>query len=220
MAPWSLYHRASTHYSNILCLLSEDQSNFSTVSDEKAAHVEELGIVGELLDLWCLEVSLVELLGRTKAGDEAPVVASDDDSARTSGVLGRDLVRAPQAFAIIRGPELLSQIVVANSAKVSGRVLGEDVLSCSRSVLCRTSGNILDLVVLDDVLVDALVLRLDQDGVIGLEVVLLQHFLAIPDGHVQQRVAEGDEVEFARHCVRCEMLQKMGMSLEARQIGG
>ncbi len=44
-----------------------------------------------------------------------------------------------------------------------------------------------------------LVRLLGEDGVVGLEVVLLQHLLAVADRHVEQRVADGNEVVLSGH---------------------
>lgn len=50
-------------------------------------------------------------------------------------------------------------------------------LSAAGSILGRTSGNELSIVVLDQVLVEAHVLLLGQDGIVGLQSVLLEQLL-------------------------------------------
>ena len=101
----------------------------------------------------------------------APVVASDDDRARARLLALLPEVRLVEALALVGSLELLSELVVTDTASVDDRVRRENVLcitsveinstkltlaaysSSTRSVLGSTSSNVGGLEVLNELLV-------------------------------------------------------------------
>lgn len=141
------------------------------------ADIVDLSALNEAPDLGLLQVVQVVVVGGTQVGAETPVVAGDDDTT-TAGGLGRlDAVLDAEAGLLDGILEDGGVLIVANAAQVDDAVFGQDVLGATGGVLGGTAGDELGLVVVQKVLVDALVLVLGQDGIVGLEVVLGQELI-------------------------------------------
>lgn len=179
----------------ILGLLGDDYGALHTVGEEEAANVEELGRVDRCLGVGRLEVRLVELLSGTKVSAQRAVVACDHDSTRASRGSLSHLVERLETLAVVGSAELLRKVIIADTAKVRSRSIGQDVLHCTRSVLSSTASDVGHLVVLDDVLVDAQLLGRGKHRIVGLKAVLLKHGLAVANLHIKERVAEGDKLQ-------------------------
>lgn len=146
-----------------------------------ASNVVDLGVLDESPVLGLLQVVQVVVVGSAEVSAETAVVAGDDDAASAGGLLLVDAVLDTQAGGldgIVQGGGVL---VVADAAEVDDAVGGQDVLGATGGVLGSTTGNELGVEVVEEVLVEAEVLLLGEDGVVGLEVVLLQQGL-ITDG--------------------------------------
>jgi hypothetical protein len=65
---------------------------------------------------------------RKKEERDAPVVASDDNSASTSGLVLDDLVSRVETLLLVGSTELVGERVGTDGTEVGGRVVGEDVL--------------------------------------------------------------------------------------------
>jgi hypothetical protein len=106
-----------------------------------------------------------------------------------------------------RPPENIRIFVFAYTADVENTVLREDVLRAASGVLGGAAGNQFGVVVLEEFFVDAHVLGLGEDRIIGFEVILPEKALvsAIKSWSVWVRSIKGLR--------NCEMLSKMvGMS--------
>ncbi len=139
-----------------------------------AANIVGLGVLDERPDIRALQVLQVIVVGSAQLGAHAAVVAGDDDGATAGGLLGVDAILDTQTGLPDSFVEDTGVLVVAGTAQVDDAVLGEDVLGTTGRVLGGAAGDQLGIKVVEEVLEDALVLGLGQDGIVGLETVLLE----------------------------------------------
>jgi hypothetical protein len=121
-----------------------------------------------------LQVVDVVVVGSTKSGAHASVVAGDDNTAATGLLLRVDTVLDAQANlldGVVQGSGIF---VVTNTSKVHHRVGLEDVLGASSGVLSGSTGDELCIVVIQEILVEASVLLFGEDSIVGFEAILLQ----------------------------------------------
>ena len=139
-----------------------------------AANIVGLGVLDERPDIRALQVLQVIVVGSAQLGAHAAVVASDDDGATAGGLLGVDAILDAQTGLPDGFVEDTGILVVAGTAQVDNAVFGEYVLGTAGRVLGGAAGDQLGIKVVEEVLEDALVLGLGQDGIVGLETVLLE----------------------------------------------
>merc|ERR550539_574200 len=130
---------------------------------------EEAGRVDHLGSLHCLPVlSIVEMLhskviGGVQLCHQGPVLASDEDSAPSRGELCRDLVLHIHTCLLCLRLQSLPIVVLANTPKVGGGVLlTENPLSNADRVLCCSTSNVVNRVVLGEIVENGLVLSEDS----------------------------------------------------------
>lgn len=155
----------------------------------EATNVEDVGVLGKGPDLGLLQVVEVVVVGGAEVGAEGAVVAGDNGAAAAGGLLGVDAVldtKAGGLDGIVKGGGVL---VIADAAKINDAVGGEDVLGAAGAVLSGAAGDQLGLVVVEEVLVERDVLLLGQDGVVGLELVLVEELLVTDGLNVCREVA-------------------------------
>lgn len=167
------------------------------------ADIVDLGALDEAPDLGLLQVVQVVVVRGAQVGAETPVVAGDDDTAAAGGLRGLDAVLDAETGLLDGVLEDGGVLVVADAAEVDDAVVRQDVLGATGGVLCGAAGDELGLVVVQQVLVEALVLVLGQDGIVGLEVVLGEELI----------VALGLDV-----CCRVEMLRQRGRASQPEAI--
>lgn len=143
----------------------------------EATDVVHLGVLDELPDLGLLQVVQVVVVGSAEVGAQASVVAGDDGAATASLLLGVDAVLDAEASGLDGVVEDGRVLVVAGTADVDDAVGGQDVLGTSGAVLGSTAGDELGIVVVEEVLVEGDVLLLGEDGIVGLEAVLVEQGL-------------------------------------------
>lgn len=146
-----------------------------------ASNVVDLGVLNEGPVLGLLQVVQVVVVGSAQVSAETAVVAGDDDAASAGGLLLVHAVLDTQASGLDGIVQRGSVLVVADAAKVDDAVGRQHVLGATGRVLGSTAGDELGVEVVEEVLVEAEVLFLGEDGVVGLEVVLLQQGL-VTDG--------------------------------------
>lgn len=139
-----------------------------------ATDVVRLGVLDERPHLGLLQVLEVVVVGGVQASAHAAVVAGDDDAAPAGGVRGVHAVLDAQADLLDGIVQDGGVLVVADAADEDDAVRGQDVLRTAGRVLGGAAGDKLGLVVVEQILVDALVLLLGQDGIVSLEAVLVQ----------------------------------------------
>ena len=116
------------------------------------------------------------VVGRSQVGAHGAVLARDDHAAAAGGgVFGGAEVLGAQAGGLARFGEERGVVVVADAADVEDGGRGEDVLGAAGGVLGCAAGDELGVVVLDQVFVQAHVFIFGEDGVVGLEAVVLEH---------------------------------------------
>lgn len=160
-----------------------------------ATNIVELSLLDERPNVRLLKVLDLVLVGGGKVSAHAAVVAGDDDTALASGL---DIVDAVLSVYTGLGAGVLegiSILVLADASDVKSRVLGKDVLevnisvissesvtgewwgknylSTTSSVLSSTTSNQFGIV-FEQLLIEAHVLVLSQDSIIGFETILLQ----------------------------------------------
>lgn len=178
-------------------LLSESHDGGDRDGQVVATNEVDLGLLDKVPVL--LQVLDLVAVGGGKVGAHATVVASDDDTTATGGLLLVVAVDGAETDLLVSLDQLLSVLVLANASNKDDRVGGEDVLGTSGGVLGGTTSVEVDLVVLEQVLVEAHVLLLSQDGIVGLESILLQQLLVADGLDVQERVLEAEDLVLARH---------------------
>ena len=160
-------------------------------------NVVNLGLLDQRPDVRLLQVLRLVLVSSSKVGAHAAVVASDDDTALAGGLDMIDTVLGVHTGLVASIPEEISIVVLADAAKVDNRVVGEQVLcatapvsiccsyaasrhysngsylSATSGVLGSTTSNQLSIE-LHQLIVEAHVLILCEDGVVVLESILLQ----------------------------------------------
>lgn len=163
----------------VVCSRVFSQSQDSRYGDSEmvSTNVEELSPLDVLPYLWLLQVVDIVQVGGGKIGAERAVMAGDDDTAAAGGSLLVVAVKGLYTGLLVDILKRLAVLVLANAADVDGRVFGEDVLGTASRVLGSSTGNEHGVVVLDQVLVEAEVLLLGEDGVVCLEAILFKQLL-------------------------------------------
>lgn len=139
--------------------------------------VVHLSILDQAPDLRLLQVVQAVVVGSGQVGAHAPVVAGDNDAAAAGGLGWLYAVLDAEAGLLDGILEDGGILVVADSSQVDDAVVGEYVLGTTGGVLGGAAGDQLGLEVVQQVLVDALVLLLGEDGVVRLETVLGQELI-------------------------------------------
>lgn len=161
--------------------------NGQVVSSDKV----DLGLLDKVPVL--LEVlDLVAVCGG-EVGAHASVMAGDDDTATAGGLLLVDAVHGVEADLLVRLDEVVGVLVLANTANEDDRVLWEDVLGATGRVLSGTTGVQVGLEVGEEVFVETHVLLLGENGIVGLEAIL-----------VEQSLVTGELVSACKDCEGCD----------------
>lgn len=116
----------------------------------------------------------VVVVGGTQIRAHAAVVAGDDHAAAAGGLRRIDAVLDTQTGLLDGILEDGGVLVVADTPNVHDAVGRQHVLRSTGCVLCGTAGEQLRLIVVQEILVKAEVLLLCQDGIVGLEAILLK----------------------------------------------
>lgn len=158
-------------------MLGQCQDGRHRDSQVVAADVVDFGALDVLPDLGLLQVVDIVEVGGSKVGAERAVVAGDYDTAASGRSLLVVAVQRLDAGLLVDLLKSLTILVLTDAANVDGGVLGEDVLRAAGGVLCSSTGNEHGIVVLDQVLIETEVLLFGEDGIVGLEAVLLKKLL-------------------------------------------
>ena len=127
------------------------------------------------------------MVGGTQVGAQAAVVASDDNTATAGLLLGVDTVLDTQTSLLDGIVENGRVLVITSTTEVDDGVGGQDVLGTTSSVLGSTTSNQLGVVVVEQVFVERDVLLLGEDGIVGLEAILVQESLVTESLNVWRR---------------------------------
>lgn len=143
----------------------------------ETADIVQVGVLDELPDVVTLQVVQAVVVGGAEVGDQAAVVAGDDGAAAAGGDVGLDAVLDAEAGGLDGVVEDGRVLVVTGTAEVDDAVGGQHVLGAAGRVLGGAAGDQLGIVVGQQVLVQGLVLLLGEDGVVGLDAVLVEQRL-------------------------------------------
>lgn len=109
-------------------LLSEGENSWDTDGQMVATDEVDLSLLNEAPDLGLLEVIKLVLVGSSQMGNQASVVASDDDTTSTGGLNIIHTVLNSETSLCTGLPEDIGILVLANAADVEDRVLRENIL--------------------------------------------------------------------------------------------
>ena len=150
------------------------RSGGEPTGEVEATNVVVISVLNQAPDLGLLQVVKTVVVSSTEVSAERAVVAGNDDTAAASLLLGVDAVLDAQARlldSIVKDSRVL---VITGTAEVDDAVGGQDVLGTAGGVLGGATSNELGVVVVEKVFVEGNVLLLGEDGVVGLEAVLVE----------------------------------------------
>ena len=160
----------------LLCgLLAQSQDGGNRDGEMVSSHEVVLGLL-DPVPVFLQMLDLV-LVGGSQIGAHAPVMAGDDDTASAGGVRLIDSVDSLQADLLVGLDEQIGVLVLSDAAEKDDRLLRKDVLDSSGRVLGGTTGVEVCFVVVQQLLVQAHVLLLGENGVVGLEAILVEQGL-------------------------------------------
>jgi hypothetical protein len=126
-------------------LLSEGQDGGNADSQVESTNEVELSLLNEVPDVGLLKVLELVLVGGSKVGAQAAVVASDDGTTLSSGLGLVHTVLGVDTGLLTGLLEDLTVAVLANTANVEDGVIREQVLGTTGSVLGSTTGDQLSI---------------------------------------------------------------------------
>lgn len=141
------------------------------------ADVVSLSVLDKAPDLGLLQMLKIIVVSSTQLGAHAPLVASDDNTATASRLLGVDAVLGAKASRLDSITEDSSVLVVTDTTEVDYAIRRKHVLGTTSGVLGSAAGNQLGVEVVEEILVERLVLLLGKNGIVVLELVLLEESL-------------------------------------------
>lgn len=175
----------------------------SLTSEVEATNVVDLSILNELPDLGLLQVVDIVVVGGTEISAQASVVASNDNTASASLLLGVDSVLNTETSSLDGIVEDGRVLIVTSTTEVDNAVGRENVLGASGRVLGSTTGNELGVVVVQEVLIEGDMLLLGEDSIVGLEAILVEQGLVTKGLDVCERRGRS-----ARH--PCKIFEAIG----------
>jgi hypothetical protein len=181
-------------------LLTEGKDGGHTDSQVVTTDVVDLGLLNQRPDLRLLEVLKLVLVGGSKVGAHAAVVAGDDNTTLASGLGLIDTVLGVDTGLLAGLLEDITEFVLTDTTDVDNGLLGEHVLGTSSismldpksdvlktylgttsGVLSGTTGDQLGIAG-KQILVDTHMLLLGEDSIIGLQAILIQESGIATDG--------------------------------------
>lgn len=173
-------------------LLSESQDGGNADSQVETTDEVELGLLNKVPDVGLLEVLELVLVGSSKVSAQAAVVAGDDGTTLSSGLGLVHTVLSVDTGLLTGLLEDVTVAVLANTANVEDRVIGEQVLSTTGSVLGSTTGDQLSIK-LHELIVETHVLLLSKDSIVGLQAILLQKSGISTSLDIEERVLQAEQ---------------------------
>lgn len=143
-----------------------------------ATNVVHLSILDQAPDLGLLQVIESIVVRGTQIRAHAPVVARNHDATPPGGLRLLDAVLDTEAGLLDGVLEDGGVLVVADTTQVDDAVVGQQVLGAAGRVLGGATGDELGVVVVEQLLVQALVRVLSEDGIVGLQAVLGEELIA------------------------------------------
>lgn len=154
-------------------LLSNSHDGLWADGEVVATDVDELGLLDQGPDLWLLQVLHLVVVCSSKVGDHGSVVTSDNDTAAAGLLLWIDAVLDTKAGLLVSLLQDAGILVVTDAAKVDDGVVWEDILGTAGGVLGGSASNELGVEFLE-IIVESEMLLLSENGIVLLQVVLLE----------------------------------------------
>ncbi|KAH9398111.1 hypothetical protein TYRP_019117 [Tyrophagus putrescentiae] len=174
-------------------VLRHEQLSVEANQGVEASGVDDLRLLHQRKVL--LQVLQVELLRGAEVGAQGAVLPGDQTGAGAGGHLRVDEVGDDDVVLLRLGAHLLPELIVANGAhEGSSALLRKEPLGDANGVLSSTAGDVLHLELVGQVLAQVGVLVTGEDGIVRLQVVLVQKLLIDGGAHVQQRIAQTENL--------------------------
>lgn len=158
-------------------LLGDGLDGLGANGEVVTADVDGLGLLNQAPDLGLLQVVNLVVVGSSKVGAHAAVVSGDDDTATSGWVLSIDAVLNTETGLLVGLLESSGVLVVTDTANVDNRLLGEDVLCATGSVLGCAASDELGIEVGEEVLVESEMLLLGENSIVLLQAILVKESL-------------------------------------------
>lgn len=162
-------------------VLTEGEDGWHTDGQMVTSDVVDLSSLNERPDLWGLQVLKLVVVGSAEVGDEGTVDTSDDGSALSGSNLLVDSVGGLDTLSLVALAEDLGVLIITDTADVDDRLWWENVGSSASRVLSGSSWDEQWVVLGNQLLVDWLVLVFNEDGIVSLELVLVEELLVSVD---------------------------------------
>ena len=176
-------------------VLRHEQLSVEANQGVEASGVDDLRLLHQRKVL--LQVLQIELLRGAEVGAQGAVLPGDQTGAGAGGHLRVDEVGDDDVVLLRLGAHLLPELIVADGAhEGSSALLRKEPLGDANGVLSSTAGDVLHLELVGQVLAQVGVLVTGEDGIVRLQVVLVQKLLIDGGAHVQQRIAQAENVAF------------------------
>lgn len=146
-------------------------------SEVETSNIVNISVLDQLPDFGLLQVVHIIVVGGAKVGAQAAVVAGDDGTTAASLLLGVNAVLDAEARSFDGIVKNSGVLVITSAAEVDDAVGRQDVLRSTGRVLGSAASNQLGVVVVEQVLIQRNVLLLGEDGIVGLEVILVKQSL-------------------------------------------
>lgn len=162
----------------VLCgLLSDGLDGLRADGEVVTADVDGLGVLNQAPDLGSLQVLNLVVVGSSEISAHATVVAGDDDTATSGWVVSIDAILNTETGLLVGLLESSGVLVVADAANVNNRLLGENVLCATGSVLGSATSDELGIEVVEEVLVKTEMLLFGKNSIVLLQTVLVKESL-------------------------------------------
>lgn len=161
----------------------------------KASCVEDLGLLDQLKVV--LQVLQVKLLGSTQVGTQRSVLSGDQTGTRARGHFRIHKVADDDIVLLGLLAHLTAKLIITDGAhEGSSALLRKEPLGDANGILSSTTGNVLHFELLCQVLAQVSVLVTCKDGIVWLQIVLVQKVFSDDGRHVQERIAETKNISF------------------------
>lgn len=135
-------------------MLGDLEDTLGGDGQEVTLDVVDLGAFDKVPGAVGLDVVDGKLLGGRELGDEGAVVARDQGSASTGGDVAVNVdVLSGETVGLGGSNQLGAELVIGGSSDVDNRLGGQQALGTTGGVLGSTSGNVDNIMELDDLLV-------------------------------------------------------------------
>lgn len=176
-------------------MLGHGQLSIEADQSVEASCVENLSLLHQLKVV--LQVGQIELLRSAQVGAQRSMLPRNQTGTGARGHLRIYKVGDNDIVLLSLLAHLSPKLVIANGAHEGGSsLLRKEPLGDANGVLSSTAGDVLHLELLSQLLAQVSVLVTGEDGIVWLQVVLVQKILSDASRDVQERIAEAENIAF------------------------